>query len=78
MEGRPVIPDGQVVLAPLVAHLKIVVLRDVTEEVFEDVIGLFLAQLDNTLGEAIGAHSTINNQTRLRNRTELREARTFC
>jgi hypothetical protein len=40
MERAPVIPDRDVVLAPAVADLQVVVLGDMSEEVVEDSSGL--------------------------------------
>lgn len=53
MERRPIIPNRQIILAPPVSHLQIMVLRDMPEEVFEDVVGFFLAQFDDAFREAV-------------------------
>ena len=51
VERRAVVPDRDVVLAPAVAHLQVVVLGDVPEEVLEDVVGLLGVQLEDALRE---------------------------
>ena len=52
MERRAVVPDGQVVERPGVAHLQVVVLGDVAGKESEYVVGLIEAELDDALGEA--------------------------
>lgn len=46
-----VVPDGQVILAPLEAHLGVVVLRDQVEEVREEEVGLIAGHAVDALGE---------------------------
>lgn len=42
MPRTPVIPDGEIVLAPLEAHVRVVVERDQVEEVVEEEVGFVL------------------------------------
>ena len=51
VERRAVVPDRDVVLAPPVAHLQVVVLRDVPEEVLQDVRGLVGRELEDARRE---------------------------
>lgn len=52
VESRPVIPDGTVILAPAVPHLRVVVLRHQVEEVVEQHVALVLGDAVDALGEA--------------------------
>lgn len=52
MPGTPIIPDSKVVLVPLEAHLRIVVLRDEVEEVREEEVGFVFCDAIDTFGEA--------------------------
>lgn len=53
MPHAPVVPDGEVVLAPLEADLGVVVLGDEVEEVGEEDVGLVLCDAVDALGEAL-------------------------
>jgi hypothetical protein len=52
MQGASVIPDRDVVGAPAVADLQIMVLRDVARQVGQHVGGLFGAELYDARGES--------------------------
>ena len=53
MPSAAVVPDGEVVLAPLEAHLGIVVLGDEVEEIGKQNIGLVLGDAVDAIGEAL-------------------------
>lgn len=48
----PVVPDGQVVFAPLEADLGVVVLGDDVEEILQQEVGFVLCDAVDALGEA--------------------------
>lgn len=51
VERRSVVPDGDVVVAPFVSYLEVVVLRDVAIQVVKHRCRLFGVQLDDALCE---------------------------
>lgn len=52
MESRSIVPDGEVVLIPLEADLRVMVLSDKIEEVGEEDVALVLGDAVDALGEA--------------------------
>lgn len=52
VKSRPVIPDGTVILAPAIPHLRVVVLRHQVEEIVEKHIALVFRDAVDALGEA--------------------------
>ena len=53
MVSATIIPNGDIVLVPLEADLQIMVLRDVTEQIFEKVVRFIFGQFHNALSESI-------------------------
>ena len=58
VESGSVIPDSNVVHAPLVPHLEVVVLGDMREKELEKVVGLFRMELENACGESRSTRKT--------------------
>lgn len=53
VESRSVIPDGAVILVPLEAHLRIVILRHEVEQVVQEDVGLILVDPIDPLRESL-------------------------
>ena len=53
MVSATIIPNSNIVLVPLEAHLQVMVLRDVTEQIFEKVVRFIFRQFHNAFSESI-------------------------
>jgi hypothetical protein len=53
MVSAAIIPNSNIVLVPFEAHLQVMVLRDVTKQIFEKVVRFIFRQFHNAFSESI-------------------------
>jgi hypothetical protein len=65
VERRSVVPNSYIVDTPLVPHLHVMVLRDVTVQVFEEVVGFLGVELQDPRGKPTVRYKALSQSSSL-------------